>query len=152
MHIASMNIENVPPFTTSVKLSLDRHVNVLIGPNASGKTTILRNLISRLPEPPNFGFELSDDWPSRDWQRIVRNRLRFPATGVRTRVGAGVPTRVRRRSAKPQTTFLGFICQPIATNYRQVMTVKQCATCRLLHGTGPQACIMRLPPLTWSIF
>ena len=81
MHIASMNIENVPPFTTSVKLSLDRHVNVLIGPNASGKTTILRNLISRLPEPPNFGFELSDDWPSRDWQRIVRNRLRFPRNG-----------------------------------------------------------------------
>ena len=93
MHIASMNIGNVPPFRSSVNFSFDRHVNVFVGPNASGKTTILRNLISRLPHPPNFDFELSDDWPIQGWQRIGLSRL------LLSRDGRGYPR--WRRSSDP---------------------------------------------------
>ena len=44
MHIARMRIKGVPPFTKEVTLPFDERVNVFIGPNATGKTTILRTI------------------------------------------------------------------------------------------------------------
>ena len=41
MHLMRMNLGGIPPFTDSIRLKFDEHVNVFIGPNASGKSTIL---------------------------------------------------------------------------------------------------------------
>ena len=42
MHLTRMSIDRVPPFTKPVEFKFDQRVNVFIGPNASGKSTILR--------------------------------------------------------------------------------------------------------------
>ena len=44
MHLTGMSIDRVPPFTKPVKLKFDERVNLFIGPNASGKSTILRTM------------------------------------------------------------------------------------------------------------
>ena len=41
MNLIRMRIEGEPPFTEPVKLKLDERVNVFVGPNASGKSTVL---------------------------------------------------------------------------------------------------------------
>ena len=46
MFIAEMTIESVPPFRERVDFKFDKRVNVFIGPNASGKTTLLGHLLS----------------------------------------------------------------------------------------------------------
>ena len=44
MHIAEMDIRNTPPFTELVELDFDKQVNLFIGPNASGKSALLREI------------------------------------------------------------------------------------------------------------
>ena len=44
MHIIQMDIKDTPPFTELVELDFDARVNLFIGPNASGKSTILREM------------------------------------------------------------------------------------------------------------
>ena len=39
---------NVPPFTDPITLRFDERVNVFIGPNASGKSTILTELAASI--------------------------------------------------------------------------------------------------------
>ena len=41
MHIVRMSLGGVPPFTDPIVLKFDEQVNIFIGPNASGKSTIL---------------------------------------------------------------------------------------------------------------
>ena len=41
MHITGMTIGGIPPFTESVEFVFDERVNVLVGPNAVGKSTVL---------------------------------------------------------------------------------------------------------------
>lgn len=64
MHITGMTIADLFPFTDEVVLDFDEHVNVLIGPNATGKSTILRALHYRIEFDDGFEFRLSDDWLS----------------------------------------------------------------------------------------
>ena len=51
MHLMRMNLGGVPPFTEPVKLKFDERVNLFIGPNASGKSTILLVLADCLIGP-----------------------------------------------------------------------------------------------------
>ena len=51
MHLKKMNLGGIPPFTEAIKLKFDEQVNVLIGPNATGKSTILLVLADRLIGP-----------------------------------------------------------------------------------------------------
>ena len=53
MHLIRMNLGGIPPFTEPIKLKFDERVNVFLGPNASGKSTILLVLADCLngPEP-----------------------------------------------------------------------------------------------------
>ena len=51
MHLMRMNLGGIPPFTDSIRLKFDEHVNVFIGPNASGKSTILLVLADCLIGP-----------------------------------------------------------------------------------------------------
>ena len=44
MHITQMDISATPPFTGLVELDFDKRVNLFIGPNASGKSTLLREI------------------------------------------------------------------------------------------------------------
>ena len=48
MHLTRMKLGNVPPFTEPVVLRFDERVNVFIGPNASGKSTVLQLLAEYL--------------------------------------------------------------------------------------------------------
>ena len=41
MHLTGLKLGGVPPFTEPITLKFDERVNVLVGPNASGKSTVL---------------------------------------------------------------------------------------------------------------
>ena len=41
MHLTKMRLGGVPPFTEPVEFEFDERVNVFVGPNASGKSTVL---------------------------------------------------------------------------------------------------------------
>ena len=45
MHLVRMICSRVPPFTEPVEFKFDERVNVFIGPNASGKSTVLMMLV-----------------------------------------------------------------------------------------------------------
>lgn len=59
MYIAEMTIKDVPPFTDPVEFKFDEHVNVFIGPNASGKSTLLEQVLVNYNSPDTGGSELS---------------------------------------------------------------------------------------------
>lgn len=73
MHIGSLEIGNIPPITREIKLTFDKKVNLFVGPNATGKSTMLK-VIS--PDVPRYGIpfpdpedytrdlRMSNDWPS----------------------------------------------------------------------------------------
>ena len=51
MHLMRMSLGGIPPFDEPVRLKFDERVNLLVGPNASGKSTILLVLADRLNGP-----------------------------------------------------------------------------------------------------
>ena len=96
MHIDKVEVEGVPPLVQEVSINCDDRVNLFIGPNASGKTTILRAMnglpsqvvgcddnfvISSLytldnEKMPMFCFLwVSDDWPRDDNKRLIPTEL-----------------------------------------------------------------------------
>ena len=88
MLIERETIEYAGPITEAVEFVFDRRVNVLIGPNSSGKSTILRHLDSRgyedrdYHDPPG---SLGDDDVrfTREWMTVISvpsSRLPFPPT------------------------------------------------------------------------
>ena len=74
MHITGMTITDFFAFTGEVALDFDEHVNVFIGPNATGKSTILRALQYRIEFEGSFEFELSEDWIEAAKRYSSRNR------------------------------------------------------------------------------
>ena len=62
MHISGMDISETPPFTELVKLDFDWRVNLFIGPNASGKSALLREVDAAFNE-------YSRPSPSEGWVR-----------------------------------------------------------------------------------
>lgn len=46
MRIEGMTVGGVPPFTKSIEFKFNEHVNLFIGPNASGKTTLLQEIVN----------------------------------------------------------------------------------------------------------
>ena len=61
MHITGMDIRETPPFTELVELDFDKRVNLFIGPNSSGKSTILREIDiafngNRRPKSSDFRY------------------------------------------------------------------------------------------------
>ena len=51
MHLVRMNFSGVPPLTEPVAFKFDERVNVFIGPNASGKSVLLRLLADGVNDP-----------------------------------------------------------------------------------------------------
>ena len=114
MYITQIDIENVPPLGREIVVGCDERVNLLVGPNASGKTTILRamhgmysSLLETTDEYIIAGYETlhydgdidtrplcflkaSDDWPRKDTRdsSIIAQALPvlyIPATRVNLR-------------------------------------------------------------------
>ena len=54
MHLKRMNLGGIPPFTDPIRVSFDERVNLFIGPNASGKSTILLVLGDCLNGPEEY--------------------------------------------------------------------------------------------------
>ena len=48
MHLTGIKLGGIPPFTDPITLRFDERVNVFIGPNASGKSTLLQVLSGQL--------------------------------------------------------------------------------------------------------
>ena len=91
MHITKMKIGGIPPFTDPVEFTFDERVNVFIGPNATGKTSILREMhVPDMPSMPSavnredftvvhnegnqgsdFQMKFSQDWPGQETAAIA---------------------------------------------------------------------------------
>ncbi len=103
MRMVRMEIGEVPPFTNPVEFELDERVNLFVGPNATGKTTLLQQVLEKFnlsvtePEPVlsyikeqpayllrgdqcTFARDLDDD--GHDGMRAW-NIINVPATRVR---------------------------------------------------------------------
>ena len=74
MHITGMTIRGIPPFTEPVEFEFNERVNLLIGPNATGKSTILRILQSRTEIDGRFAFQLSEDWLQHPQMNFLSRR------------------------------------------------------------------------------
>lgn len=60
MHLTGIKLGGVPPFTEPIRLRFDERVNVFIGPNASGKSTILMVLAASINDDPDSERSLDD--------------------------------------------------------------------------------------------
>ena len=88
--ITSARIADIPPFTGPVEFVFDEYVNLFIGPNASGKSNILRKLVRDYARKPwvfipsarlniplsskisDWLSEMSDDVSSDDLAQVLR--------------------------------------------------------------------------------
>ena len=63
MRLTGMDIKDTPPFTELVELDFDARVNVFIGPNASGKSVLLREIDAafNMVERPRPSFRIRDE-------------------------------------------------------------------------------------------
>ena len=110
MHLTRVRLGDIPPFTDPIDLKLDERVNVFIGPNASGKSTLLTMLYASFDErvwgERSVGegihagarfdaIELSDDWDEDEEPDLVLRRV--PAIRIDS-VREGLPD-----SPKPLT-------------------------------------------------
>ncbi len=111
MHITAMTIGGIPPFTEPVEFKFDEHVNVFIGPNASGKSTLLTRMVAHFRGIADFTRErdeyshdyliCSDEWPRyqpySDRTDIVEADLRvLPCIAVPSiRIGSNRKTATR---------------------------------------------------------
>ncbi len=60
MHITGMSIGAIPPISERITIKFDERVNVFIGPNASGKSTVLRWINLQIPRA------VPDAWVTED--------------------------------------------------------------------------------------
>ena len=68
--LVDLTIGDIPPFVEDVTFEFDSEVNLFIGPNATGKSTILRCLSPYFPpkgipgySPENYAVNVTEDWP-----------------------------------------------------------------------------------------
>ena len=86
MHITGMTVKDLPPISERIIIRCDERVNVFIGPNAVGKSTMLTWMQSEIPKAiPSAWFEeylleqrydhnnlsVSKDWVDNDWGRVT---------------------------------------------------------------------------------
>ena len=86
-------IDDIPPFKTAIEFEFDPEVNVFIGPNATGKSTILKLLspeYQELGNLPGEGDAYSIERAGDNWLDPYRNRMVIsgPQPG-QTRVNRG---------------------------------------------------------------
>ena len=72
MHLVRMSFGGVPPFTEPVTFKFDEQVNLFAGPNASGKSTILRAIESLFSEGDKNTWSTSEEL---EWLRELEDQL-----------------------------------------------------------------------------
>ncbi len=75
MHLVRMNFSGVPPLTEPVAFRFDERVNVFIGPNASGKSVLLRLLAEHLTgtAPHRMGYPWLSLLPDEEFDEFVED-------------------------------------------------------------------------------
>ena len=88
MHVTGMTIRDMPPISERITIRFDERVNVLIGPNAVGKSTVLTWMRSEISKPIpsawleenllNKGYDhnnlsVSQDWVDNDWGSVLED-------------------------------------------------------------------------------
>ena len=121
MHITKMTIGGIPPFTEPVEFEFDQRVNLLIGPNASGKSTVLKALspdraddVRVKADDPQIQRLVAANWPvwpdgrinARAVPRIYLPpiRLGWPSENERQVLLANPPTRRNVKSVLAEST------------------------------------------------
>ncbi len=98
MHLTRMRLGGVPPFTEPVEFEFDERVNVFVGSNASGKSTVLLMLADCLigkkesakrPIAPGMGFTgpMANSDNAFDAERLSQDRIRNVLTASEDWVG-----------------------------------------------------------------
>ena len=103
MHITGMTIGGIPPFTEPVEFKFDERVNVFVGPNAVGKSTLVNVLVESIFDHWQDELKIlaSGDWPSasgghfgprgpstakdvdhKDWSRLPFIKIGAVRTGL----------------------------------------------------------------------
>ncbi len=80
MHITGMDISETPPFTELVKLEFDWRVNLFIGPNASGKSALLREIDTTFNDGRRPSSSSSLMW-NRRWTYVLKGVSREGYSG-----------------------------------------------------------------------
>lgn len=84
MHLTRMRFGGIPPFTEPVEFKFDERVNVFVGPNASGKSTVLLILADRFigattdsKRPISQGMDSwrLSEFPNDEFDEFVREEL-----------------------------------------------------------------------------
>ena len=80
--IDSVNISEIPPINEVLELTLDPRVNLLIGPNGCGKSTVLRTIVAALNNPDWWSDVRVGGMPVKiDLQHELREVARFEMWG-----------------------------------------------------------------------
>lgn len=142
MHITGMTIGGIPPFTEPVEFEFDERVNVFVGPNASGKSTILllmrllrhsgSHYYLRFPVPPGVAaITVSDDWPqfSNASQEAVPEWGKLPYVEI-------AATRVGLPNAEPDYLKMLYLHRiPVMSDERTVASILEPEDA-LVHFSG----------------
>ena len=105
MHLGRIELSDLPPITRLIKLEFNERVNVLIGPNASGKSTILMKLANILNGLEDNSKQLigsigvSADWLTREGKPVMGGPDSPPAIHIPA-VRAGLPGLSNEESLK----------------------------------------------------
>lgn len=74
MHLVRMNFGGVPPLTQPVAFRFDEQVNVFVGPNASGKSVLLKLLADNITRPEDTSnLLIPHGWEYTGMQLILEN-------------------------------------------------------------------------------
>ena len=89
-YISGMTVKDTPPIREAVEFTFNEYVNVFIGSNATGKTTLLRQMeqyrtptefrVARLShladgDEENVSIELSTAWPKLEFLRDIEEEM-----------------------------------------------------------------------------
>ena len=121
MHLTRMRLGGVPPFTEPVEFAFDERVNVFVGPNASGKSTVLLLLADRLigaeenaKRPITHGLGAGrliltqdDDGEEVIGERVSRLGITNFVAASEDWVGTRKEPKLRVEGGKPSAIYIG---------------------------------------------
>ena len=111
MHVTRVRFGGFPPFNEAIELELDKQVNLFIGPNGVGKSSLLRRLdlsLTNLTLSHVSATRAKAEWDgdktlslSDDWMRLVQSHNASPSVADSSR--ESVEAIMRNMKAYPPT-------------------------------------------------